>query len=211
MKIYTFDNKIMTLDGKWMEQPSAPPGPPPGPQPPTLPPYTLRLKYFDGDPPSNQFGTVTQVSSSPNIWDLHYEGEDWTEILSGDASLIEIVAGNLSGVRIVENMCGGCENLTAVNDLFGTSGITNAYYMFSDCAALITVPLFNTTSMTNVGYMFVRCFNVESGALALYNQMSTQANPPIDHNRTFFRCGRDTVTGAAELAQIPASWGGTME
>lgn len=26
---------------------------------------------------------------------------------------------------------------------------------------------------------------------------------------TFYDCGRDTVTGAAELAQIPSDWGGT--
>lgn len=26
-----------------------------------------------------------------------------------------------------------------------------------------------------------------------------------------WNCGRDTTTGAAELAQIPAAWGGTGE
>jgi hypothetical protein len=30
-----------------------------------------------------------------------------------------------------------------------------------------------------------------------------------DHTYTFAWCGRDTITGAAELAQIPSSWGGT--
>jgi len=47
---------------------------------------------------------------------------------------------------------------------------------------------------------------VESGALALYQQASTQATPPAYHHYTFYRCGRDTTTGAAELAQIPSSW-----
>ena len=48
MKIYTYDNKVMTVGGKWMEQP-AQPGPGPGP---TLPPYTIRLKYDEGWEPS---------------------------------------------------------------------------------------------------------------------------------------------------------------
>jgi hypothetical protein len=57
--------------------------------------------------------------------------------------------------------------------------------------------------------MFDSCYKVQSGALALYQQASTQATPPTDHTGTFTNCGRDTVTGAAELAQIPQDWGGT--
>lgn len=65
------------------------------------------------------------------------------------------------------------------------------------------------TSATTVDWCFAGCSNVESGALALYNQMSTQTTPPQYHQYCFTNCGRDTVTGAAELAQIPSSWGGT--
>jgi len=54
--------------------------------------------------------------------------------------------------------------------------------------------------------MFYNCYKVESGALALYQQASTQATPPSSHSGTFSNCGRDTVTGAAELAQIPSNW-----
>ena len=43
----------------------------------------------------------------------------------------------------------------------------------------------------------------------MYQQMSTQATPPTSYTDTFKNCGRDTTTGAAELAQIPESWGGT--
>jgi len=50
------------------------------------------------------------------------------------------------------------------------------------------------------------CRNVQSGALALYNQASTQANPPTNHTLAFQNCGVDTQTGAAELAQIPSDW-----
>jgi len=59
-----------------------------------------------------------------------------------------------------------------------------------------------------MSFMFRNCYAVESGALALYRQASTQANPPTYHTNTFKDCGKDTVTGAAELASIPASWGG---
>jgi len=54
--------------------------------------------------------------------------------------------------------------------------------------------------------MFVRCYAVESGALALYQQASTQTNPPSSHSNTFRDCGSNTTTGAAELAQIPSDW-----
>ena len=53
------------------------------------------------------------------------------------------------------------------------------------------------------------CLNVQSGALALYQQASSQTNPPSSHNNTFYNCGKFTTTGAAELAQIPSDWGGT--
>jgi hypothetical protein len=54
--------------------------------------------------------------------------------------------------------------------------------------------------------MFWDCYNVESGALALYQQASSQARPPAYHYYTFYKCGINTTTGAAELAQIPSDW-----
>lgn len=71
------------------------------------------------------------------------------------------------------------------------------------------IPLFDTAELANANNMFDSCYAVESGALALYQQMSSQENVPY-HTDTFTNCGRDTVTGAAELAMIPADWGGTM-
>jgi hypothetical protein len=59
--------------------------------------------------------------------------------------------------------------------------------------------------------MFAFCHNVETGALSLYQQMSTQTNPPNNHEGTFVECGSNTQTGSAELAQIPTSWGGKLE
>jgi surface protein len=78
--------------------------------------------------------------------------------------------------------------------------------MFSNCIYLKNIPLFNTSSVRYMESTFNNCPKVESGALALYNQVSTQAVPPINHSYTFRNCGSNTTTGATELAQIPDSW-----
>ena len=101
-----------------------------------------------------------------------------------------------------------CTSLTTI-PLLDTSSVTNMSYMFQKCTALTTVPLFNTSKVTYMEYMFYNCKSVQSGALALYQQASSQTTPPSKHSETFGNCGSNTTTGAAELAQIPSSWGGT--
>jgi hypothetical protein len=81
--------------------------------------------------------------------------------------------------------------------------------MLVACNSLKTIPLFNTASVTNMNSFAKWCYYVESGALALYQQASSQTNPPSDYTDCFTNCGANTTTGAAELAQIPSSWGGT--
>jgi hypothetical protein len=80
---------------------------------------------------------------------------------------------------------------------------------FRDCA-FSTLPSLDTTNVSNMKEAFAYCRTVQSGALAMYTQLSTQANPPTNHTDTFLQCGRDTVQGAQELSEIPQSWGGTM-
>ena len=101
-----------------------------------------------------------------------------------------------------------CTDLTSV-PLFDTSAAESMRFMFSGCTALTSVPLYNTSAVTNTANMFNGCTAVESGALALYNQASTQTTPPTTYTNMFKNCGSGTTSGAAELAQIPASWGGT--
>ena len=88
-----------------------------------------------------------------------------------------------------------------------STGVTNME-RFDYCGSILigTIPLFDTTALTNVVQMFYSCYNVEGGALALYQQMSAQANVPSYHNGCFDDCGYDTQTGSAELAQIPNDW-----
>lgn len=115
---------------------------------------------------------------------------------------------NTSNVTNMRSMLYVCASLTSV-PLFDTSNVTNMRWVCTSCRSLTTVPLFDTSNVTDMSYMFQGCTSVQSGALALYQQASSQATPPY-HDYTFTDCGIDTVTGAAELAQIPRRWGGTM-
>lgn len=117
---------------------------------------------------------------------------------------------DLSSVTDAASMFAACYTLQSV-PLFDLSSAVYMGEMFSRCLALRSVPLFDTSSATDVVGMFRECTSVESGALALYQQMSSQAalQPYANHRSAFLYCGSDTTTGAAELAQIPTSWGGT--
>lgn len=109
----------------------------------------------------------------------------------------------------VEQMFYGAANLQEA-PYFETSGVTNMKSILYRCSDIKSIPLYHTDSVTNVDTAFGGCFLVETGALAMYQQLSSLANTP-HHSMTFTNCGRDTTTGAAELAQIPKSWGGKME
>ena len=128
-----------------------------------------------------------------------------------------------------------CKNLTYISP-FDTSACQSFNAMFSGASALESVPAFDTGSglwfadmfsyMTSlravpsnldtslaldVKYMLNGCTAVESGALALYTQMSTQATPPSSYTNCFQGCGSGAPSSApihAEMQQIPASWGG---
>lgn len=184
--------------------------PPPTPQ---LPDYTIRLKYKEGTTPTFSKGTGVLVDAENNIWDLTYENSDWSGLLNNHTDLLEVLGANTSNVtnmgsRLV-GMFYSCTSLTSV-PLFDTSKVTNMRYMFYYCTSLTSVPLFDTSNVTDMKNMFRNCKKVQSGALALYQQASTQTTPPTSYASCFTNCGADTQTGAAELAQIPTSWGGTM-
>lgn len=221
--------------------------------PEPFPAYTLRLRFADNVTPTNSKGTLTQVSSSPNVWDWTYNNANWTNAWKSYSNLLEVIDGNTSNVTNMYQMFYKCTSLTSV-PLFDTSNVTDMRFMFQHCTSLTSVPLFNTSNVTNMQAMFYSCgslttiplfdtskvtgmaylcyscdsltavplfdtskvtdmyqtfygcTNVESGALALYQQASSQTTPPSNHNQTFTNCGSNTVTGAAELAQIPSDW-----
>ena len=138
------------------------------------------------------------TSAITNMYHLFYECTSLTSVCLFDTS----------AVTNMQSMFFDCTSLTSV-PLFNTSAVTNMSVMFQGCTSLTSVPLFDTSAVTNIGAMFQGCTKVEGGALALYQQASTQETPPSNHNNVFKDCGKDTATGAAELAQIPSDWGGT--
>lgn len=102
-------------------------------------------------------------------------------------------------------MFADCAKLSAIPTL-DTSTVEDTRYMYRGCTSITTVPLLNLSSATYIAGIFKNCYYVQSGALALYQQTSTQANPPRVYDEAFMNCGIYTTTGAAELAQIPSSW-----
>ena len=176
-----------------------------------LPPNTVRVRTNDGLVPYKSsnvpatYETATLVEGTSDVYDVYKSGTDFYRCLNQCYNVIEVLGANTTGITNMSHMFAGCQSLTSVS-LFDTSSVQNMLSMFDSCTALTAVPLFNTSSVTMIAYMFDGCYNVETGALALYRRASTQANPPTSHTKTFFKCGVNTTTGAAELAQIPEDW-----
>ena len=197
-----------------------------------LPPYTVRVRT-DGNVPSKgswtSYETATLVPGTTDVYDVYKRGTNFSWLLCDSANVIEVLGANTTNVTDMQNMfrnCtalqsvplfdtskvwnmismfGYCEHLTTV-PLFDTSNVTTMSGMFFRCTSLTSIPLFNTSKVTDMNNTFGQTLNVEGGALALYQQASTQTNPPSSHSQTFFNCGSNTQTGAAELAQIPNDW-----
>ena len=232
--IYTLNGKVLknSANDKWLIKKETPVDPY---NPLGLPPFTIRVKFSSGYTPS-MGDSQTLVDAGENVWDITKNSTNWSELLvlrfNDRFKIVQILGANSTGVTNMMMMFNNCQGLTSVA-LFDTSSVTDTSFMFrycsaltsialfdtsscvdfqsmfSGCSSITSVPLFDTSSCGNMNEMFDGCTNVESGALALYQQASTQSRPPVNHWRTFNNCGRDTVTGAAELSQIPSSWGGT--
>ena len=222
--ILTINSKILTVGTKWLTNDL-----------PQIPANTIRLKYKAGTVPTTyKRASKVCIDEQNNIWDVTYNDSNWNwlfiqnvgvsndnllEVLGGNTSnvtdmaflfrnatsLVKVAAFDTSNVGNMQQMFGYCSALTQV-PVFNTVNATNMSAMFTECYSLKAVPLFNTSKVTTMWCTFWNCPNVESGALALYQQASSQAIPPSDHHATFRSCGSNTVTGAAELAQIPDDW-----
>ena len=126
-------------------------------------------------------------------------------MFSGCTSLSYIPLFDTRSVTSMGNMFNSCYSLSSV-PLFDTRNVISFGNMFYNCSSLTSIPLFDTRNVLRVGNMCYNCVNVQSGALALYQQASTQTKPPSGHYRAFFNCGINTQTGSAELSQIPSDW-----
>jgi hypothetical protein len=118
-----------------------------------------------------------------------------------------------SNVTDFANCCNGTDagtnSLEEIPDWDFSKG-TSFSCAFKNNVLLTDISGLRVPSATNVDQMFRGCRNVETGITELYEHLSTKAVSVTSHQKTFENTGADTVTGAAELAQVPTSWGGTM-
>lgn len=206
--------------------------------PPAPPERSFVMTFVDGFDPSTRisfgYDSMTQVSVSPNVWNVTLSSGGYIyqfSSMAGSSDLLSVIA-NLQGlgrasslfvamlglkeavvyigtdITMMDSCFTGCRALEKLT-LIGGGNVTHYYSMCASCESLKKVPSVDTSSATTVENMFKGCVSVESGALTLYQQMSSQATPPTTYSDCFTDCGSNTVTGTAELAQIPSSWGGT--
>ena len=97
--------------------------------------------------------------------------------------------------------------------IFNTSKVSNFTSMFRGTSDsknnFIEIPEYEYSSAETVDYMFEECRKIESGIVSCYNKLSALPAVTADkysYSRCFRNCGKDTTSGAAELAQIPNSW-----
>ncbi len=176
------------------------------------------------------YDTAVLVPGTTDVYDVYKSGSSFENLFYWSMNIVEVLGANSTGITNMQYMFKNCESFTTISTVFDTSSVTNMLGMFHNSSVLqsvplfdtsnvtsmramfefdgelTSIPLFNTSKVTDMERMFEFCRKVQSGALALYQQASTQANPPSLHNMTFYACGSDTQTGAAELAQIPYEW-----
>ena len=182
-----------------------------------LSPFTFRIRFRQGVTPSTSVSSVryTQVSATDNIWDItetsNYGYKLGGHLLVTDEfkpDVIEILGANTQGVEtMTSRMFESCKNLESISTRFDCSTLIRSEGTFWQCESLKEVPLlnyYNSHATYNIDRLFCNCYNVEHGALDLYNHL-VRLNYS-SHVQTFYSCGENTETGAAELAQIPSDW-----
>lgn len=81
----------------------------------------------------------------------------------------------------------------------------NGNYCFQGCTGLTAMPYLDLSAVRHCISMFADCVNIGSGILDTYNVLSLHVHS-YEHNSCYKKCGIDSPTGSAELAQIPISW-----
>lgn len=157
------------------------------------------------------------------------------EMFQDCSSLVSVPSFDTHNVTDMTRMFSGCTSLSSVPS-FDTSNVTSASSMFVRCRSLLTAPVTSLPNATDINGMYQNCSSltavpqmnipsgiivstlfhgttsVASGALSLYNSIKNNYTGMSSSNvhYCFTDCGRNTVSGQAELAQIPAVWGGDL-
>lgn len=177
--VYTLNGKVLknAVNGKWLAKKGVDPLNPLG-----LPPNTVRVRTSDGEVPvkywQTSYETATLVTGTTDVYDIYKSGTNFSNLLYTSSNVIEVLGANTTGITNMDRMFTDCNLLTSA-PVFDTSSVTSMTWMFSGCS-LTSIPLFNTSNVTSMFRTFNNCSKVESGALALYQQASTQTNPPAE-------------------------------
>lgn len=152
---------------------------------------------------SSMFSDCRSLVTVP-LFDTH-KVEGMASMFLDCVSLRSVPTFDMGNVRYMQYMFDGCSSLTSL-PTFDTHNVEVMQSFCSGCSSLTNVPLLNTQNVTNMNYAFSGCINVEHGALALYQQASSQEYPPRYHDDAFKNCGSNTESGRAELLGIPQDW-----
>ena len=212
--ILSFGNSAMSFGGA-----SAGWEPPEPPYTPTLPYLIFQFSNPTYEPNSTlrQRGTWTKTSNtSANEWYWEYSyhltaGADtlygWAFAFSSSAT---IPVGTLTPTNLgSNNTCSivGYGNLTGHD----SRDLQSMDRMFANCTSLVsTVTIQTPGTLLNVGGCFSGCTEMTGGALDQYTYWSTYNTGISNHSGTFTNAGANTVSGLAELDQIPTGWGGNL-
>lgn len=157
------------------------------------------------------FNTSNVTNMGYHSWagDIGYGG-----MFQGCTSLTSVPNFDTSKVEHMRYMFKNCTSLTTIPE-FNTESCYDLKSFAEGCIAVTAVPqidVYNPVVSAEdyiVADMFKDCVNVVSGALDLYNAMKDyEFTEETDHADAFLNCGYNTISGYAELEQIPASWGG---
>lgn len=140
---------------------------------------------------------------------------DADNLVSSARNVVNCVLKNTGDIVNASNMLSGGNRpttLTTLNalDLHSATDIRNLLYGATSLVSALDIRL--SGIVTNCSRAFYNCTKVPSGALAMYNSLSSQATPPSSYSLCFANCGNSAAQDAPihmEMAQIPSSWGGT--
>lgn len=100
---------------------------------------------------------------------------------------------------------------TSIEELYlsNTSSVTNMTEICKGASSLKMIPYIeDVKALRECLSAFDGCVKVESGITNMYNRLSqvSALSEMPQHYKCFYNCGSDTVTGAAELAEVPSGW-----
>ena len=166
--------------------------------------------YYEGS-----IATFPMNMHNFDIIDSNLSGvTDARSLVSSARRVVNCVLKNTGDIINASGMLSGgnrAASLTTLNalDLHSATDISGLLNRSSSLISALDITL--SGNVTNCSSAFQGCTKVPSGALALYNSLSSQATPPSSYSNCFTNCGADAAQDApihAEMAQIPASWGG---